>query len=128
MKEKIRADGVASLTAPTAKATPNVRSVIPLVAIFSGAFILASYFASLVELPFSNPHEIVGTLTEIRYNPSTNIVRFLLIVLLPTFALTVAFMVLPRARAQQLFPPPAKETKEARPSIWQQNVFVPVLI
>ena len=128
MKETIRADGVDSLTAPTAKATPNVRSVIPLVAIFSGAFILASYFASLVELPFSNPHEIVGTLTEIRYNPSTNIGRFMLIVLLPTFALTVAFIVLPRARTQQLFPPPAAERNEAGRSIWQQKIFVPVLI
>jgi len=63
MKKKIRADGAANLTAPTAKATPNVRSVMPLVTIFSGAFILAQYFATLVELPFSNPNEIVGTLT-----------------------------------------------------------------
>jgi hypothetical protein len=128
VREKIRADGAASLTAPTAKATPNVRSVITLVAIFLGAFILAQYFATLVELPFSNPNEIVGTLTEIRYNPSTSIVRFLLIVLLPTFALTVAFFVLPRARAQQLFPPPAAERNEAGLWIWRQNVFVPVLI
>ncbi|HVQ63014.1 MAG TPA: hypothetical protein VMT78_00695 [Terriglobia bacterium] len=63
MKETIRADEAASLTAPTAKATPNVRSVILLVTIFSAAFILAQYFATLVELPFSNPNEIVGTLT-----------------------------------------------------------------
>lgn len=109
MKETIRADEAASLTAPPAKPTPNVRSLITLVAIFSGAFILAHFFAPLVKLPFSNPNEIVGTLTGIRYNPSTNIVRFLLIVLLPAFALTVAFFVLPRAWIQQLFPPPAAE-------------------
>ena len=128
MKEKIRVDEAASLTAPTAKATPNFRSVITLVAIFSGAFMLAHFFAPLVQLPFSNPNEIVGTLTDIRYNPSTNVVRFLLIVLLPAFALTAAFFVLPRAWVQQLFPPPAAERNEAGLSIWRKKLFVPVLI
>ena len=81
---------------------------------FVVVFVLASALASRIALPFSNPQGIVGTLTGIHYNPSNNIVRFLLITLSPTLALAAAFFLLPRPLASQLFPGPSPEAPRER--------------
>jgi hypothetical protein len=73
--------------------------------IFAGAFTLAHVGAGHIELPFSNPNGVVGTLTEIAYNPSNNILRFLLITLLPTAVLAALFCAGPEPLASHLFTP-----------------------
>jgi hypothetical protein len=58
----------------------NVRLVLSLLSIIQAA-ILWDY----VNLPYSNPHNIVGILSQNEFNPTTNTVRFTLFVLFPSF-------------------------------------------
>ena len=97
--------------------------------VFIVTFVLAHFIALSVALPFSNPEGIVGTLTGIRYNPSNNIARFLLITLLPTFALAVAFFISSGTLGSQLFPKLSPEVPDepGRRSGWGR-LFLPALI
>src|SRR5262245_35690753 len=86
-----------------------------------GCFPSWSFFAGRVQLPFSNPDGIVGTLTQIRYNPANNLVRFLLITLLPTIALAAFFLMPPARFVSRLFPlaPAEVSDKWRRTSAWR---------
>src|SRR5215470_8876431 len=82
----------------------SLKRVLVFVTIFVVSFGVAYLFVERIQLPFSNPHGIVGTLSAIKYNPSTNILRFLFVVLLPSFSLIVAYLSMPALLAAQLFP------------------------
>jgi hypothetical protein len=51
-----------------------------------------------IDLPFSNPWDIVGGLAQAQFNPATNVLRFLLFVCAPALLL-VAFRLLPFTRS-----------------------------
>ena len=128
MKEKIRVDEAASLTAPTAK----VYAERPFCDRFGRHFLRcvhahSSFCASRPTAVFKS-HEIVGTLTDICYNPLINVVRFLLIVLLPAICIDRGiFRVAARVGSATLSATCA-EKNEAGLWIWRQKAFVPVLI
>ncbi len=50
---------------------------------------LASLIARAVFLPFSNPEEIVGPLTRLKFNPTNNLIRYFIFVTLPAVAYLV---------------------------------------
>lgn len=63
------------------------------VLILSGGFFLGVLLWNNINLPFHNPLEVVGPLTLSKFNPNTNIVRFLTFIILPSFLLvTVLFI------------------------------------
>jgi hypothetical protein len=58
-----------------------------LIAIFFSSVILGLLVWGKISLPYQNPWSVVGPLTEIKYNPVNNILRFLILVFLPSFVL-----------------------------------------
>ena len=97
--------------------------------LFMMVFVL-SYFAALrVTLPFSNPHGIVGTLTAIQFNPHTNVVRFLIIIISPALSLVAAFFLFPQYLQSRLFRAPFDEipADTFRPNRWRW-MLVPLLV
>jgi len=67
-------------------------------AILFGIFFYGIFFgfiaAQKITLPFSNPREVVGLLTLVRYNPMNNILRFLAFVSCPVAILALAYLLL----------------------------------
>lgn len=55
--------------------------------IFILTFITGLIIYGFIQLPFVNPWGVTGPLTAIQYNPANNIIRFLLIIILPSLFL-----------------------------------------
>ena len=49
-------------------------------------FLIGSYLWPYINIPFSNPENIVGILTLSKYNPNTDTIRFLFIICLTTIS------------------------------------------
>ncbi len=64
--------------------------IIPfLFTVFTLSFLSAIFLSLRIHLPFSNPWEVLGPLSRQHYNPLNNILRFLLIIILPSLALSI---------------------------------------
>jgi hypothetical protein len=68
------------------------RSLYAVVFIVSLAFVLSTY--EWIELGFSNPLNISGPLTRVGYNPSTDVARFLYIIVTPLGVLSLVHLIL----------------------------------
>jgi hypothetical protein len=65
----------------------KVISYLPFFSLFALSFIISLLIQNLIKLPFSNPWKVTGPLTLINYNPVNNIVKFLFVVIFPSFVL-----------------------------------------
>ena len=79
--------------------------------LFLLSFALGLRFYPYLRLPFSNPWGVIGPPTLHRYNPANDIVRFLLLVLLPSAVLVL--LCLSRA-TRRLLCPPAEPPRDLR--------------
>lgn len=58
--------------------------------LFISAFKLSLIFYPLINLPFSNPWQVVGPLAIIKYNPYNNILRYIFLIIFPSLLLITA--------------------------------------
>lgn len=121
MRARLEVTQTKAQNAPDTSALAGLDQLITTAVVFLAVFLLGRFFAGRVQLPFSNPDGIVGTLTQIRYNPANNLVRFLLITLLPTIALSAFFLMAPGGLVSRLFPsaPAEVSDKWRRTSAWR---------
>jgi hypothetical protein len=73
--------------------SPAVRGVV----VTTASLVLGAAVWDRISLPYENPHGIVGVLSSAGFNPTTNTLRFLIFVLLPS----AAWLVLMRRRPTQ---------------------------
>ena len=68
-----------------------IRKFILLFTIFSVGITLGLFFWNKIELPFQNPWGVTGLLTQIRYNPANDLIRFTVFLLFPVMILPVIY-------------------------------------
>ncbi len=69
-----------------------MRRILIALFIFLIGYFLAILLWNNIHLPFSNPWGITGPLTVIKFNPMNNIVRYLVVVTLPSILLFIVFL------------------------------------
>lgn len=96
----------------------------PLIAGVTTALVIQEHVA----FPFRNPWNVIGPLTEIRYNPSTNVLRFALLLAIPVAALFAASIMRAdvRTRLQDLARQPYHRTPE--PGRWSRSTLWTALL
>ena len=62
--------------------------------IFIAGIIIALFLSDKISLPFNNPWGVVGLLTVQQYNPANDILKFLIIITLPSLLLIAGFILL----------------------------------
>ena len=125
MQQKLEINHETAHDAPAAPASSGPGPLIITAAAFLAVFILGRFLASRVELPFSNPEGIVGTLAHIRFKPCEQYRPVLLITLSPTVALAALFFMAPRKLVARVLPPPlAQISDEPRGASWR-SLIVP---
>jgi hypothetical protein len=107
-------------TQPT-HAEPEKRSllessigVLAATGIFVVAVVAGRMLWDQIVVPYSNPWNIAGVLAQEHFNPKTNTHRFLMMVLIPTVLLLVAYIIL-RSRARRVVFPSVQIHDEAEP-------------
>ena len=63
-----------------------------LFSIFALGIVLGLFFWNKIALPFHNPWGVTGILTVIKYNPTNNILRFLVLIFFPTLLLSIFYL------------------------------------
>jgi hypothetical protein len=88
--------------------------------VFVVAFFLAYHFREAIQLPFTNPLEVVGPFTLLQQNPLNNTLQYLLLILFPVTAVALLdFLLLRRERHAGVDVPEVKEIGERRsPTPW----------
>lgn len=70
----------------------TITKFILLFTIFSIGITLGLFFWNKIELPFQNPWDVAGLLTQTRYNPANDLIRFAAFLLFPILILSAVYL------------------------------------
>lgn len=97
---------------------PYSRPAIILSGIFLCGILIGTLSWNWIALPFSNPWKITGPLTILEYNPSNNMVRFVVFILLPSVLLMLAYAFLSAGSRTALFRPLSVQEQDRKMPRW----------
>lgn len=123
--------GSAGLVRTSNRVWLSTGRVLILATVFFASFVAAYSLVEHIQLPFSNPHGIVSRLSEIKYNPANNVLRFLIIVLLPSAVLAGIYLTASESLAAKVFPSPSSANENEETGLVKAlggRFFYPVLI
>ena len=69
------------------------KKYLPFIFIFSFSVFLSLEFWDTLKMPFHNPWDVLSTLTRLRFNPMNNILRYVILVVLPVIFMFLMYII-----------------------------------